>query len=444
MVQTDVKKLGDNEHEVEVRLPKSEYDRVYAAERNKLISQVKLPGFRQGKTPLNVVDKQFGPKIHEDTVSALLQQHYVGAIESSGLTPALQPELSLPKVQPDDAFVFTLKVDTWPEISLGKLSKLKIEETEVSVNDSDVKGVIERLYKSQVRYEIDDARAAENGDQLHIDFEGFLGDEAFEGGKGENVAIVLGEGRFIPGFEDQLIGKKAGDSCVVEVTFPEDYQAPNLAGQAARFETTVKTVGAAVAAKDDAELAEMLNFADADAMMEDVRKGLDKEAENAGKTATRDSALNALIEAHPMTLPEGLIAEDMKATTARVVQNMKQQGMDATAEMLGDEAFRKEVRERSERGLKLSVLLQAVRKEFDIELTDEEVDAGIDEMVAAYPENMRADYAKYIRENQEQMGAVKDRVLEQKCIDYVVAEAKTSKKSKTLAEWQAEQDKAQS
>jgi trigger factor len=304
MIQTQVKALATNEHEIDVRLPKSEYDRVYAEQRNKVLSQVKLPGFRQGKTPAHVVDKQFGPKIHEDTVSALLQQHYVAAIESSGLTPALQPELSLPKVQPDEHFEFTLKVDTWPEVKLTDLTKLKVDTTEVSVDDEDVKGVLERLYKSQVSYSIEEDRAAEKGDQLHIDFEGFINDEAFEGGKGENVALVLGEGRFIPGFEEQLMGKKAGEACVVEVTFPEDYQATNLAGQAARFETTVKSVGAATKAKDDAELAKLLNFDDVDAMLKDVREGLDKEAVNAGKTATREAAFEALIEAHDLTFPE--------------------------------------------------------------------------------------------------------------------------------------------
>ncbi len=442
MIQTDVKKLADNEHEVEVRLPKSEYDRVYAQEKAKLGSQVKLPGFRPGKTPSHVIDKQFGPKIHEDTVSQLLQEHYVGAIESSGLTPALQPELSLPKIQPDDAFVFTLKVSSWPEVKLTDLSKLKVEETEVTVDDKDIAGVLERLYKSQVSYEIKEDRAAETGDQLHIDFEGFIGDEAFDGGKGEDVPLVLGEGRFIPGFEDQLIGKKAGDACTVEVTFPENYQAPNLAGKEARFETTVKSVGEAVKAKDDEDLAKMLNFDDAKAMMEDIKQGLKKEAEQAGKQVTRDSALDALIKAHDMTFPEGLIAEDMKATTARVVQNMQQQGMEANDEMLQDEAFKAEVRARSIRGLNLSVLLQSVRKDFDVSLTDEEIDAGVDEMVTAYPENMRDDYAKYIRDNQEQMGALKDRILEQKCIDHVVSQAKVKKVKKTLAAWQEEQDKA--
>jgi len=441
MIQTEVKKLGDNEHEVEVRLPKSEYDRVYAQEKGKLATQVKLPGFRPGKTPNHVLDKQFGPKIHEDTVSQLLQKHYVGAIESSGLVPALQPELSLPKIQPDDAFVFTLKVSSWPEVELSDLTKLKVEETEVTVDDKDIAGVLERLYKSQVSYEIKEDCVSEMGDQLHIDFEGFIGDEAFDGGKGEDVPLVLGEGRFIPGFEEQLIGKKAGEASTVSVSFPEDYQAPNLAGKDARFETTVKSVGEAVKAKDDETLAKMLNFDDAAAMMEDISQGLTKEAAQAGKGVTADSALNALVAAHPMSLPEGLIAEDMKATTARVIQNMKQQGMEATDDMLQDDAFKAEVRTRSERGLKLSVLLQNVRKDFDISLTDEEIDAGVDEMVTSYPENMRDDYAKYIRDNQEQMGALKDRLLEQKCIDYVVSQAKTKKVKKTLAAWQKEQDK---
>ncbi len=442
MIQTEVKPLGHNEHEVEVRLPKSEYERIYAEEAKKLMTQVKLPGFRQGKTPAHVIQKQFGSKIHEDTVSALLQQHYVAAIESSGLTPAVQPELSMPLEQPDDAFVFTLNVAIWPEVTLSKLSKLEFEQVEVTVDDADVQGVLERLYQSQVSYVVVEERAAIKGDQLHIDFEGFIDDEAFDGGKGENVALVLGEGRFIPGFEEQLLGKKADESCVVEVSFPDDYQAENLAGKAARFETKIISVGEAKKANDDAELAQLLNFDDVDAMMLDMRQGLDKEALKAGKDTNRDAALNALLEAHVMDLPASLVAEDVKTTTARVVQNMKQQGMDPAPEMFEDEAFRAEIRGRSERGLKLSVLIQALRVESALVLEDEEVDVAVDEMVASYPDTMRDDYAKYIRENKEQMGALKDRLLEQKCIDYLVGEAKVSKVTKTLPQWQAEQDKA--
>lgn len=440
MIQTEVKTLGENEHEVRVSLPKSEYEKIYAQEASKIVAQVKLPGFRQGKTPAHVIQKQFGHRIHEDTVSALLQKHYVAAIESSGLMPAIQPELSLPAVQPDATFEFILKVDTWPTLELGDVAKLKFEQTTVTVEDSDVASVLERLYKSQVCYELNEKQAAEIGNQLHIDFEGFIGDEAFAGGKGSDVPLVLGEGRFIPGFEDQLIGKKAGDACVINVTFPEDYQAANLAGKEARFETTIQSVGIANPAKTDDELAEMLNFENGAALLEDIKKSLIKEASNASRGATHDAALHALLEANPMTIPEGLIAEEVKATTARVVQNMKQQGMDATSEMLEDEGFKAEVRERAVGGLKLSVLLQKVRADFDISLTDEEVDAGVDEMVASYPENMRGDYAKFIRENQEQMGTLKDRLLEQKCIELVVAKAKVSEVEKALSQWQQEQD----
>ncbi|MDQ7058199.1 MAG: hypothetical protein Q9N62_07065 [Ghiorsea sp.] len=203
----------------------------------------------------------------------------------------------------------------------------------------------------------------------------------------------------------------------------------------------MKSVGEATKAQDDESLAKLLNFDDANALMEDIRQGLEKEATQASKGATRESALDALIEAHELTFPEGLIVEDMKATASRVVQNMKQQGMDATEDMLNDEAFKAEVRVRSIRGLNLSAVLQAVRKDFDILLTAEEIDAGVDEVVTAYPEHMRDDYAKYIRDNEEQMAALKDRMLEQKCIDHVVSKGKVTKVTQTLAAWQKEQDK---
>jgi len=225
MIQTNVKQLSDHEHQVHVTLPQSEYDRVYAEQTSKLSAQAKLPGFRPGKIPKGVIQKQFGVKIHEDTVSELLQANYVGAIESSGLVPAVQPELTLPSVQPAAEFNFTLNVVTWPKVELSPLADMTLKTTKVSVEDDDIKAVVQRLMTSQVKYEIEDQRTAENGDQVTMDFVGFVGDEAFDGGDGEDHALVLGSGQFIPGFEDQLIGHQAGEHVVVTVTFPDPYQA---------------------------------------------------------------------------------------------------------------------------------------------------------------------------------------------------------------------------
>ncbi|ATX81399.1 trigger factor [Mariprofundus ferrinatatus] len=440
MIQTEVKSLGNNEHLVHVTVAQSEYDRIYADQMKKLTTQAKLPGFRPGKTPNNVIKKQFGSKLHEDTISELLQAHYVTAIESSGLTPAVQPNLDIPATQPAEGFEFTMKVTTWPKVEVKGLNKLSFDETAVEVEDQDIDQVIERLEKSQVKFEIEAGRAAENGDQLHIDFVGSIDGEEFAGGKGEDVPLVLGEGRFIPGFEEQLVGKKAGDDVAIEVTFPENYQAAHLAGKAATFASTVKSVGKPVNAENEDDLAKMLGFEDGAALREDARVRLSEEADYASFETTREAALDALLEANPVDLPEALIAQDIRETTQRVLQNMKQQGVEVTPDMLDNDEFRQEVRERSERGLKLSVLIQAVREAAGITLDEALVDAELDRQSMQYPEAQRDQFKNYIKEQKEQMAAIRDRLLERQCVEHIVSKAKTKSVTKPLSVWQAEQE----
>ena len=440
MIQTNVKQLTDNEHQVHVTLPQSEYDRVYAEQTHKLSGQAKLPGFRPGKTPLKVIQKQFGVKIHEDTVSELLQANYVGAIEASGLTPAVQPELTLPSVQPSGEFTFTLNVVTWPQVELAPLSDLSFEESTVTVEDEDIHAVIERLLASQVRYEVEENRVSEKGDQVTIDFVGFIGDEAFEGGDGESHPLVLGSGQFIPGFEDQLVGAKAGDHVVVNVAFPEGYQAAHLAGKEARFETDVKAVAKSVNPEDENALATMLGFEDATALREDARVRLSDEAKAASYQASREAALNALLEANAIELPARLVDEEMKSTTQRVAQNMKQQGVDMSAEMMADETFRNEVRTRSERNLKSSMLIQAVRESASLEVDEAVVEDEIEAMSKQYPAEQHDAFVAWIKGQANEMASLRDRLLEKACIQYMLQQAQTQSISKTLTVWQQEQE----
>ncbi len=439
MIQTEVKPLGSNEYQVHVVVQQGEYDRIYAEQVKALSMQAKLPGFRPGKTPSAVVQKQFGAKLHEDTVSALVQTHYIGAIESSGLIPAVQPMLDVPATQPADGFAFTMKVSTWPEVSLKPVEELAFNTTTVTVDDDDVEKVIERLMVSQVSFDVDAERAAENGDQLHIDFVGSIDGEPFEGGRGEDVALVLGEERFIPGFESQLLGKKSGDSVTIDVTFPEDYQAAHLAGKAASFATEVKSVARPVKPESEDALAKLVGFEDADSLREDARKRLAEEAEQASFIATREAALDALLAAHDMELPEALIQQDIQESTRRIVQNMKQQGMETPEDMLKDEAFIQEVRARSERGLKLSLLLQKVRELSALDVSDAELDAEIERQSLQYPEEQRGSFKAWILEQKEQMASMKDALLERKCVQYVIEKAQTSETTRTLSSWQEEQ-----
>ncbi len=440
MIQTKVSQLGANEHEVRVQLPKSEYDRVYDEQARKIARSVRLPGFRPGKAPLHVVRRQFGPRIAEDTISHLIQEHYVEALEQSGLTPAVQPRLDIPAEQPEDAFVFTMQVATWPEVEVRDLKKLKFERTQVTVEPEDIDAVVERLRKSQVRFEIEEGRKAEKGDQLHIDFEGFLGEEPFEGGKGENVALVLGEGRFVEGFEEQLEGAVAGEDRELVVTFPEDYPAEHLAGRKARFAVHVRSVARPVHAENDDELAAMLGFQDAGALRDDIATRLGEEAEQASEQATREAMFEALLAANPVELPELLIEEDMRATAERVLANLRRQGMAADRSLLQDENFRAEIRRRSERGLKLSVLLQAVRRQAGIELADEDVEAEIQRRARRYPEEQREQFVQWLKGQPEQMEAVRDAALEAKVIAHIVEQAKTTVRTMSLGEWQKSQE----
>ena len=440
MIQTEVKSLGNNEHEVHVVVAQSEYDRIYAEQTKKLTSQAKLPGFRPGKTPNDVINKQFGSQIREETVSEMIQTHFIAAIESSGLTPAVQPQLQVVPSPAEGGFAFTMKVTTWPEIELAALNKLKFETTTVEVDESDIDQVVERLQKSQVKFEAEAERPAETGDQLHIDFVGSIDGEEFEGGKGEDVPLVLGEGRFIPGFEEQLAGKKAGDDVMIEVAFPADYQAAHLAGKAASFATTVKTVGKPTTTENDDELATMLGFVDAAALREDANGRLTEEAKEASHLVTRDAALDALLEANVIELPEALIEHDVRETAQRVAQNMKQQGVDVTAEMFKDEAFLAEIRTRSDRGLKLSVLLQEVRETAKLTLDDAELDAEIDRQSTQYPEEQRSQFKEWIKSQKDQIASMRDALLERRCVDYIVSQAKTTGVTKPLSVWQSEQE----
>jgi len=440
MIKTDVKEVATHEYEVLVTVAQGEYDRIYADQMKKLSMQAKLPGFRPGKTPVPVIKKQFGAKLHEDTVSALMQAHYVAAIESSGLNPAVQPEIEIPATQPSDGFAFSMKIATWPEVELADVSSLAFDETTVNVEDADIKQVIERLMKSQVKFETNAESVAEQGDQLHIDFVGSIDAEEFDGGKGEDVPLVLGEGRFIPGFEEQLMGKKAGEDAVVEVSFPDDYQAAHLAGKAAVFATQIKSVGKPVKAANDDELAKMVGFDDGAALRADTQKRLNEEAEQASFTATREAALDALLAANAMELPEPLVLQDIQEATKRVLSNMQNQGVETPADMLEDEAFKQEVRTRSVRGLKLSILLQQVRKTTEMKVEDADIDAEIDRQSLQYPEDQRDQFKTWIISQKEQLASMKDALLERQCIHYLVDQATTQAVSQSLSDWQAKQD----
>jgi len=442
MIQTEIKKLGADEHAVNVQVPQAEYDRVYAGHVGKLQANIKMPGFRPGKTPKGVVEKQFGAKAHEDTMSELVQNYYAEAIEKSGLMPAIQPELELPTVQPATGFQFTLKVVTWPEVKLNKLSKLSVTETRVEVTDADIQSVVDRLMGSQVRFEAESDRKAETGDELTIDFAGFVDGEAFEGGRGEDVKLVLGSGQFIPGFETQLEGVKAGEERSLDVTFPADYQHKPLAGKSAKFEVQIKSVGMAIKASNEEELAGMLNFDNTKALCDDIRSRLTGEAEQAGFETNREAAFDALVEANDVHIPEMMIKQDMRQTRERVLKSMREQGIETSSDIFDAPEHQGELHKRSERALATALLLNTMREANDITVSDDDVEAELNQQAQQYPDDQHDAFKKWMHSEKEQMAGLRDKLLEKKCVACIMEQAKTKQVCMSLEEWQQKRDAA--
>ncbi len=439
MIQTEITSRGANEHDIHVRVPRGEYDRVYATELQKIATKARLPGFRPGKTPAHVIAQKFSAQLIEDTATALVQEHYIEALEKSGLTPAIQPEIDMDGQADAQGFAFTIKVVTWPQPELKKLARLSVTRTQITVSDTDVQGVMDRLMTSQVRYDVAADAVAADGDEVHVDYTGYLGDEPFEGGSAENARVVIGSGQLLADLEQGLVGVRAGDERSIEVSFPEDYGHTGLAGKTTRFEVVVRQVGKAVRAGNEEELAGMMGFDSVDALREDIRTRLHHEAEDAAYEATRQAIFDALLAANEVDIPEAMIRRDMGEMQKRMVKDMQAQGMEVPPEMFADAKLVERMRSTSEENLKIAVLLQAVRRAGDIDIGDDDINAEIERLATEYPETQREQFVTWIRGNKAQMDALRDRLLEKKVVEFIISQAKVKNVSKSLDEWQAEQ-----
>jgi|UPI0003750D52 trigger factor len=441
MIKTEVNKLSDNEHRIDVHLPQSEYTRLYEDNLKKLMGQnIRLPGFRPGKVPRHVIAKKFAGNLHQDTISALVQAHYGSALDESGLQPAVQPMIDLPETQPEDGFTFNLVVTTWPEIALSPLADLAVEKWDVTVDDADIDGVINRLMESQFRYEAAD-KAVEDGDKVCMDYIGYIGNEAFDGGSAENAELVIGSGAYIPGFEEQLMGAQAGQHVQVAVDFPVNYQAEALAGQSARFEVDVKTVmkGTPCASVDD--LAVLLGFADEAALREDARTNLAREAAKATLEKTRESVDEALLAANSVEVPARIVQAHVQQGVKRYEERRQQEG---GAPLSDEEQMRFMTYGYAVENKKLqaSIIMQAIREQAELTVSDEDVDAELEQMALQYPENQREAYVQWMKSNEENRNGIESAVLERKCVDYVLGQANVTTVVKTITELQEELDAA--
>ncbi|MGX7077609.1 trigger factor [Globicatella sanguinis] len=365
---------------------------------------ITVPGFRKGKVPRQVFNNVYGESaLYEEALNSTLPKAYESAVKEADLDVVTQPEIDVKSMEKGQPWVLTAKVTLKPEVKLGEYKNLEVEKQDTTVTDEDVKNEIESKRKSLAELVVKED-AAESGDTVVIDFEGFVGDEAFEGGKGENHSLELGSNSFIPGFEDQLVGVKPGDEKDVLVTFPEEYHAEDLAGKEATFKVKVHEVKALQLPELDDEFAK-----DADDSVETlaelenkIRVDLTESKEAAAKEIVEDLAIRKAVEnAEIVELPYEMVHEEIHRQMDHFLNNLKRQGIDKELyfQITGSSEadLHDQFGEEAELRTKTNLVLEAIVDNEDLTVTDEEIENEVNELASQY--QMSAEQVKQFVSN---------------------------------------------
>ena len=412
-----VEKLEKNMAKLTIEVSADELEKALQGAYNKQKKNLSVPGFRKGKVPRQMIEKMYGPEIfYDDAANAIIPQAYSDAYDECELDIVSQPDIDIVQLEKGKAFIFTALVATKPEVTLGEYKGLKVEKTVVEVTDEEVEAKVQAEAEKNARTITVEDRAVENGDDVILDFEGFVDGVAFEGGKGENYPLTIGSGSFIPGFEEQLVGAEAGKEVEVNVTFPEEYHAENLAGKEAVFKCTVHEIKAKELPEiDDEFAAEVSEFDTLEEYKADVRAKLVEQKEAEAKNKKEDQVVEAAVANATMELPEAMIDTQVRQMADDFAQRMQSQGLSmeqyfqftgmTAAQMLA------EMRPQAVKNIETRLVLEAVAKAENIEITEEKIDAEIAKMAELY--KMEADKLKQFMGEAEKEQMKKDMAVQE-------------------------------
>ncbi|MGX7164396.1 trigger factor [Enterococcus massiliensis] len=385
-------KTGTNDGVLTFSIAQEEIQKGLTQAFNKVKGNLNVPGFRKGKVSRQVFNRIYGEEaLFEDALNAVLPEAYEAAVAEAGIDPVSQPKIDVESMNKGEDWTIKAEVTVKPEVKLGEYKNLTVEKQDREVSEDDVDARIKREQEQQADLVIKEDEAAENGDTVVIDFEGFVNDEAFEGGKGENHSLELGSGSFIPGFEEQLVGHKAGDNLDVTVTFPEDYQAEDLAGKEAVFKVTVHEVKAKELPELDDDFAKDIDeeVNSLDELKEKYRKELAETKEKAAEDAKDEAAIRQAVEnAEILDLPHVMVHDEVHRSMDEFLNNMQRQGISAEMyyQLTGstEEDLHKQFEGEAEMRVKTNLVIEAIAKEENLEASAEDVAKEIKELSEAY------------------------------------------------------------
>ncbi len=443
-MQVSVDTTSQIERRITVQVPAAEIDEAVNARLKDAAKNVRIDGFRKGKVPMSVIRQRYGHDVRNEVVGEVMRERYVRALTDNELNPAGFPQIepTVNEAGKDLEFVATLEV--YPEVELASIEGTEVERPVVEVVESDIDEMVETLRKQNAGWE-DVERAAEEGDQVTIDFQGFLGDEPFEGGSAEGHSLVLGSGSFIPGFEEQLVGATAGEEKEIKVTFPEDYQAEQLAGQEATFKVKIHAVQGQSLPEVDAEFIKKFGVEDGDLekFRAEVTKNMTREAEQAVDNRVKQQVLTALQKANEIPVPQSLIQQEVDGLKRQAAQQFGL-GEDFDVSQLPNELFAEQAKGRVQVGL----LLAEVIKSNELEVSDDEIRAKVEELAEQYQEPSQV--VEYYMGNDQMKTQVKSAILEEKAVDKLLEQATVKDVTMTYqevlaaAQQQAEADEEES
>ena len=408
-----------------VSVPTSRINEQFEARLKRTAKTAKINGFRPGKVPVNVVRREYGAGIYQEVVNDIIRDTVFEAIQQEKINAVGMPNIEKTEMK-DDALVYEATVEVYPEVEVN-FEGLEVERNEAEVNDKDVEKMIENLQKQRAAW-AETKGMAKKDMQVTFDFEGSVDGEKFEGGSAEDFKLVLGSGRMIPGFEDGIIGMKKGEEKVIDVTFPEDYQAENLAGKQAQFKITVKLVEKQKLPEIDAEFLKIFGLTEEeglDKLKADVRKNMEREVRNGLRNQVKQAAFDALVAANEIEVPASMVAQEIDRQRQQMIQQFTQQfgaqGAGAfDSSMLPDELFK----EQAEKSVKLGVLVSKVLADAKLEVDQARVDAYINDMASSYEDP--TEVVEYFKNDKQQRAQIEAVVLEDQVVDHILAAAKVN------------------
>ena len=421
-----VEKLEHNMAKLTVEVAAEDVEKALQAAYLKQRKQINIPGFRKGKVPRQMIEKMYGPEgFYDEAANNMIPDAYAKAYDESELDIVSQPKIEVVQMEKGKPFIFTAEVATKPEVTLGDYKGLKVDKVSTRVTQKEVDEEIEKERERNARtIEVTD-RAVQDKDEVTLDFEGFVDGVAFEGGKGEDYPLTIGSGSFIPGFEEQLIGAEIDKEVEVNVTFPKEYHSEELAGKDATFKCTVHTIKAKELPELDDEFASEVSECETmDAYRAEVKKNIKERKERTGKEKKENQAVDQAIENAQMDIPEAMIEFQVRQMADDFARRIQQQGL--TVEQyfqftgMTAEKMMEEMRPQAEKSIKTRLVLEAIVKAENIEVSDERVEEELTKMAEAY--QMEVEKLKeFMGENEKKQ--IKEDLAVQEAITLLVNES---------------------